>query len=105
MSPARKPQNSTSTSAVRTFVIDTSVLLSDPGALGRVAEHEVVLPLVVISELEGKRHHPELGWFARQTLRTLDELRIKYGRLDAPIPVNDEGGTIRIELNHSDPSV
>ncbi|GAA1707505.1 PhoH family protein [Fodinicola feengrottensis] len=98
-------QSATSAPEIRTFVIDTSVFLSDPGALARFAEHEVVLPLVVISELEGKRHHPELGWFARQTLRTLDELRIKYGRLDAPIPVNDEGGTVRIELNHSDPKV
>ncbi len=87
---------------VRTFVLDTSVLLSDPGALGRFAEHEVVLPLVVISELEGKRHHPELGWFARQTLRVLDELRIKHGRLDAPIPIGDAGGTLSVELNHSD---
>ena len=76
---------------LRTFVLDTSVLLSDPGALGRFAEHEVVLPLVVISELEGKRHHPELGWFARQTLRVLDELRITYGRLDAPVPIGDDG--------------
>ena len=88
--------------AVRTFVLDTSVLLSDPGAVGRFAEHEVVLPLVVISELEGKRHHPELGWFARQTLRMLDDLRIEYGRLDAPVPVSDDGGTLRVELNHSD---
>ena len=89
-------------SAVRTFVLDTSVLLSDPGALGRFAEHDVVLPLVVISELEGKRHHPELGWFARQTLRVLDELRIKHGRLDAPVPIGDDGGTLHVELNHSD---
>ncbi|HEY3735845.1 MAG TPA: PhoH family protein [Jatrophihabitans sp.] len=87
---------------VRTFVLDTSVLLSDPGALGRFAEHEVVLPLVVISELEGKRHHPELGWFARQTLRTLDDLRIKHGRLDSPVPIGTDGGTLRVELNHSD---
>jgi PhoH-like ATPase len=87
---------------VRTFVLDTSVLLSDPGALGRFAEHEVVLPLVVISELEAKRHHPELGWFARQTLRTLDELRVRYGRLDAPVPIGSDGGTLRVELNHSD---
>ena len=36
----------------RTYVIDTSVLLSDPWALNRFAEHEVVLPLVVIGELE-----------------------------------------------------
>ena len=87
---------------LRTFVLDTSVLLSDPGALGRFAEHEVVLPVVVIGELEGKRHHPELGWFARQTLRVLDELRIKYGRLDAPVPIGDRGGTLHVELNHSD---
>jgi PhoH-like ATPase len=87
---------------LRTFVLDTSVLLSDPGALGRFAEHEVVLPVVVISELEAKRHHPELGWFARQTLRVLDELRIKHGRLDAPVPIGDVGGTLHVELNHSD---
>ena len=87
---------------MKTFVLDTSVLLSDPGALGRFAEHEVVLPLVVISELEGKRHHPELGWFARQTLRVLDELRIEHGRLDAPVPIGADGGTLRVELNHSD---
>src|SRR5690242_16294858 len=52
-----------------TYVIDTSVLLSDPWALNRFDEHEVVLPLVVIGELESKRHHPELGYFARQALR------------------------------------
>ena len=84
---------------MKTFVLDTSVLLSDPGAMGRFAEHEVVLPLVVISELEGKRDHPELGWFARQALRVLDDLRIEHGRLDQPIPVAE--GTLRVELNHS----
>ena len=61
---------------VRTYVLDTSVLLADPGALRRFAEHEVVLPVVVVTELEGKRHHPELGFFARTALRTLDDLRI-----------------------------
>ena len=86
----------------RVFVLDTSVLLADPGALGRFGEHEVVLPLVVISELEGKRHHPELGWFARETLRLLDDLRVKHGRLDAPVPIGDGGGTLHVELNHAD---
>jgi PhoH-like ATPase len=81
------------------------VLLADPGALFRFAEHEVVLPLVVISELEGKRNHPELGWFARRCLRMLDDLRIKHGRLDRPVPVTDVGGTLRVELNHADPAV
>jgi len=89
----------------RTFVLDTSVLLSDPWAPTRFAEHEVVVPLVVISELEGKRHHPELGWFAREALRLLDDLRVAYGRLDRPIAMTPEGGKLRVELNHTDPSV
>lgn len=87
---------------VRTYVLDTSVLLADPGALGRFEEHEVVLPVVVITELEGKRHHPELGYFARSALRMLDELRITHGRLDEPVPVGELGGTLRVELNHTD---
>jgi PhoH-like ATPase len=101
---ARKPATQAAGSQVRTFVLDTSVLLSDPGALKRFAEHEVVLPVVVITELEGKRHHPELGYFARTALRHLDELRVRHGRLDEPVPVGDQGGTIRVELNHTDPS-
>ncbi len=88
-----------------TYVIDTSVLLSDPWALTKFQEHEVVLPLVVIGELEAKRHHPELGYFARQALRILDDLRIEHGRLDAPIPVGGAGGTLHVELNHTDPSL
>nr|WP_110239535.1 PhoH family protein [Nocardioides gilvus] len=88
----------------RTYVLDTSVLLADPGAFRRFAEHEVVLPIVVITELEQKRDHPELGYFARSALRGLDELRIAHGRLDEPIPVTDDGGTLRVELNHTDPS-
>ncbi len=90
---------------IRTYVLDTSVLLSDPWATNRFAEHEVVIPLVVISELEGKRHHHELGWFARSALRMLDDLRLEYGRLDQSIPVGTEGGSLHVELNHTDPSV
>ncbi|TDC64013.1 PhoH family protein [Actinomadura sp. GC306] len=111
---ARRPGTSGNTTGThvpdrRTYVLDTSVLLADPGAMTRFAEHEVVLPIVVISELEGKRHHPELGYFARQALRTLDDLRLRHGRLDEPVavegPLGDQGGTLRVELNHSDPSV
>jgi PhoH-like ATPase len=91
--------------SVHTYVLDTSVLLADPGAIRRFAEHEVVLPVVVITELEGKRHHPELGFFARSALRMLDELRVEHGRLDEPVAVGEEGGTLRVELNHTDPSL
>ncbi len=87
----------------RTYVVDTSVLLADPAAMTRFDEHEVVLPIVVITELEAKRHHPELGYFARKALRFLDDLRTRYGRLDEPMPIGE--GTIRVELNHSDPTI
>ncbi|ANY22862.1 MULTISPECIES: PhoH family protein [Gordonia] len=89
----------------RTYVLDTSVLLSDPWAVMRFAEHHVVLPLVVISELEGKRHHHELGWFAREALRMLDDMRLEHGRLDLPLEIGDDGGTLQVELNHTDPAV
>ncbi|MEX5270649.1 PhoH family protein [Kocuria sabuli] len=85
---------------VRSYVIDTSVLLSDPRALLRFAEHEVVLPVVVITELEGKRHDPELGYFARQALRLLDDLRVEHNGLNRPVPIGDEGGSLVVELNH-----
>ncbi len=88
----------------KTYVIDTSVLLADPGAIGRFAEHQVIIPIVVIGELETKREHPELGYFARLALRSLDDLRVKHGRLDEEISINDEGGTLKVELNHTDPS-
>lgn len=89
---------------VRTFVLDTSVLLSDPRALFRFAEHEVVLPIVVINELEKKRNDPEIGYFARKALRFLDDLRQKHERLDFPVEVGSHG-TLRVELNHIDPSI
>lgn len=96
---AKKPETD-----LRTYVLDTSVLLSDPQAFFRFAEHSIVLPVVVISELEGKRHDPELGYFARQALRHLDELRIEHGRLDFPVPIG-QGGTLRVELANTDTGI
>jgi PhoH-like ATPase len=89
---------------LRSYVLDTSVLLSDPSAFFRFAEHSVVIPVVVITELEAKRHDPELGYFARQALRHLDDLRIEHGRLDFPVTVGS-GGTLRVELTNTDPTV
>jgi PhoH-like ATPase len=103
--PVREEQQVFQTNpAARTYVLDTSVLLADPSAVGRFEEHDVVLPVVVITELEAKRDHPDLGFFARATLRHLDELRVLHGRLDHPVPIGDQGGTLRVELNHTDAS-
>ncbi len=99
--PAARPQGSNR----RTYVLDTSVLLSDPRAMLRFDEHDVVIPVVVVTELEAKRSHPELGYFARQALRLLDDLRVENGRLDEPMAVGDSGGTVHVELNHTDVSV
>jgi PhoH-like ATPase len=106
------PKQKSTTTAVRTskqkertYVLDTSVLLSDPRSIYRFAEHSVVLPVVVVTELEAKRNDPEIGYFARASLRLLDELRVEHERLDFPIAVGDSGGTLRVELNHSNMSV
>lgn len=92
-------------SGIKTYLVDTSVLLSDPHAVRRFAEHDVVLPIVVITELEAKRQHPDLGYFARSALRLLDDLRQQMGRLDEPIEINPQGGHLRIELNHTSPEL
>ena len=82
------------------FVLDTSVLLSAPAALDAFGNNDVVLPIVVLTELEAKRHHPELGWAARSALRRLERVREEHGGLTEPYPINEHGGTVRVELNH-----
>ena len=88
--------------AKKTYVLDTSVLLSDPTALHAFEDNEVVLPIIVLTELESKRIHPELGWAARTALRTLEALREEHGLLTEALPIGDEGGTVRVEINHKD---
>lgn len=84
-----------------TYVLDTSVLLSNPRALFAFGENQVVLPLVVIKELESKRHDPELGFPARTALRSIEEMRTSGGDLQKGI-LTPDGGLLRIETNHSD---
>lgn len=103
--PSAGPTDTGTPDERRTYVLDTSVLLADPTAPSRFAEHEVVLPVVVVTELEAKRHHPELGYFARQALRLLDDLRLRHGRLDEPVAIGEHGGMLHVELNHSDPTI
>ncbi|MEX1178503.1 MAG: PhoH family protein [Nitriliruptor sp.] len=87
----------------RTFVLDTCVLLADPDAILRFDEHDVVLPLVVIEELDRKKTAmDDVGRNARAALRTIESLREANGgglREAQPLP---SGGTLRIESNHVD---
>lgn len=85
------------------YVLDTCVLLADPQAPYRFDEHEVVLPLVVIEELDrNKGRLDEVGRHARTALRLVEELRVRSGDgLVAPVPL-PHGGTLRVEANHVD---
>lgn len=85
-----------------TYILDTSVLLASPKSIFSFEEHEVVLPLVVIKELESKRNDPEIGYLARQALRSLEELRNAKGDLKNNVVVNNDGGTLRVEVSQGD---
>jgi PhoH-like ATPase len=84
----------------RTYVLDTCVLLADPHAVLRFAEHPVVLPLVVVEELDRhKARSDEVGANARGAIRLLEELGASGpGGLGRPRPLAG-GGSLRIELN------
>ncbi|MDJ0658652.1 MAG: PhoH family protein [Crocosphaera sp.] len=81
----------------KTYVLDTNVLLHDPTALFQFEDNEVVLPITIIEELDRFKKQPEVrGRNARQTSRTLDQLRLQ-GRLTEGIPL-ENGGSLRVAL-------
>lgn len=81
------------------YVLDTNVLLQDPNAIFSFEENEVVIPAVVLEEVDSKkRYMDEVGRNARHVSKLIDALRQK-GRLHEHVPL-DTGGTLRIELNH-----
>ena len=85
------------------YVLDTCVLLADPRALYRFDEHDVVLPLVVVEELDrNKTRMDEVGRNARTAVRLIEELRERSGSgLREPIALPG-GGSMRVEGNHVD---
>ncbi|MNO15172.1 PhoH-like protein [compost metagenome] len=81
------------------FVLDTNVLLHDPNAIFAFDEHEVVIPAVVLEEIDSKkRNADEIGRNARGVSRLLDSLRVK-GHLHDGVPL-ENGGSVKVELNH-----
>lgn len=84
-----------------TYVIDTCVLLADPHAIHRFDEHEVVLPLVVVEELDNhKTRMDEVGRNARTAIRLIEELRTTSPDGLATLAPLPGGGALRIEANH-----
>lgn len=83
-----------------TFVLDTCVLLADPHSLLRFDEHEVVLPLVVVEELDRKKTRmDEVGANARKAIRLLEELGASNANGMREAVELPGGGSLRIELN------
>lgn len=81
------------------FVLDTNVLLHDPNAIFAFEEHEVIIPSVVLEEIDSKkRNADELGRNARSISRLLDGLR-KTGHLQNGVPL-ESGGSVKVEMNH-----
>jgi PhoH-like ATPase len=84
------------------FVLDTNVLLHDPRAIFSFEDNDVVIPIVVIEELDKfKKGVDEIGRNARQVSRILDEHRLK-GKLSLGVQL-EGGGNLRVELNHQSP--
>ena len=91
-------------SSVRTrVVLDTSVLVADPGCLHSFPGCDIVIPLTVVEELDGLKSRPDdVGRAARTALRTIEDLRRRAGgSIHQPVPLgpDPEGATIHIEVN------
>ncbi len=78
------------------YVLDTNVLLHDPGAIYSFQDNEVVIPLVVVEEIDSqKRRQDEVGRHARLVAHNLDGLR-ERGKLHEGVAL-EGGGRLRIE--------
>lgn len=90
-------------SAVKTFVLDTNVLLHNPRAIFVFEEHDIVIPFEVIEELDHfKERNDDIGRSARETIRVLDSMRLK-GDIKSGVPIEHAagmpGGRLRIVLD------
>jgi PhoH-like ATPase len=90
---------------IYTYVLDTNVLLLSAESIYKFDEHNVIIPITVLEELDNfKKNQDELGRNARQVARQLDTLRMA-GSLVEGVQVNSKGGTLRIALYTSDMAI
>jgi len=81
----------------KTFVLDTNVLLSDPNALFSFKEHNIVIPIIVLEELDRhKDRQDEVGRNARETSRKLSVITKEHKVFDNPIPLGEKLGELKI---------
>src|SRR5208283_2353814 len=82
---------------MKSFILDTNVLLYDPQAIFKFQENNIIIPITVIEEIDRfKKDMNETGRNARQISRFLDNLR-KKGSLSVGIGL-ETGGTLRVEI-------
>src|SRR4051812_24611208 len=86
----------------KAFILDTNVLLFDPQALFKFGNNDVVIPIVVIEEIDRfKRKMSENGRHARLFSRLIDEMR-KDGELSHGVKLPN-GGLLTVELGGYQP--
>ena len=87
---------------VKNYVLDTNVLLHNPGSMFAFGDNHVIIPIYVIDEIDNfKKDLSDLGRNARQVARELDGLR-EYGCLSQPVETH-QGGTLSVALGHRSP--
>jgi PhoH-like ATPase len=83
---------------IKSFVLDTNVLLHNPASIFMFDDNEVVIPFAVLEELDRlKKQNDDVGRNAREVIRHLDHLREK-GHLAEGVKWNGHGGTVRIDF-------
>lgn len=88
---------------IKNYILDTNVIIHDPTCFYKFEDNNVIIPIVAIEELDNLKHREGMvGYHARLAARELNQLR-QLGNLEKGV-VLENGGTLRIELNHMDMS-
>ncbi len=86
---------------IKSYVLDTNVLVHDPRCFYNFKDNNVIIPIMVIEELDSlKKRDGMIGFHARNAAREINRLR-EYGSLSEGIRL-PEGGMVKIELDHMD---
>jgi len=88
--------------ALKIFVLDTNVLLQDPYSIFKFGANKVIVPAVVLEEVDDKKKQmDEVGKNARTISKLIDKLREEHkGELGSNGVALENGGILKIEMNH-----
>lgn len=88
----------TNSSSLKTFILDTNVILHDSDCINNFQEHDIVIPITVLEELDQfKKGNQSLNFHAREFVRTLDSL--SAGKLlNGGVRIGPDKGRVSIKL-------